>query len=119
MNLDFVAMNLSGFLFYSIYTTYGYFINSDQTGQVDINDIFFAYHALFATLLCVAQACVFPKGANRVHAPTIVLLVIMWAFIMVYGTLTMVSYTLRCRKQAQLRWSHGWELLVLWVISRS
>lgn len=27
MNFDFVAMNLTGFLFYSIYNTYGYFID--------------------------------------------------------------------------------------------
>jgi hypothetical protein len=27
MNFDFVAMNLTGFLLYSVYNTYGYFVN--------------------------------------------------------------------------------------------
>ena len=90
MNFDFVAMNLTGFLFYSIYNTYGYFINSDQTGQVDLNDVFFAYHALIATLICVSQALVFPHGVNKIHKPTILLLVLMWGFVVVYGTLTLV-----------------------------
>ena len=55
MNFDFVAMNLTGFTFYSIYCSYGYFVNTDQTGQVDLNDLLFAYHALFATLLTLTQ----------------------------------------------------------------
>ena len=92
MNFDFVAMNLTGFLFYSIYNTYGYFINSDQTGQVDLNDVFFAYHALFATLICVSQAFIFPHGTNRIHKPTIALLVLMWTFICIYSTLTLVIF---------------------------
>ena len=28
MNFDFVAMNLTGFLLYSVYNTYGYFVDS-------------------------------------------------------------------------------------------
>lgn len=32
MNLNFTAVNLNGFIFYSIFSCYGYFINSDQTG---------------------------------------------------------------------------------------
>jgi hypothetical protein len=61
MNFDFVAMNLTGFTFYSIYCSYGYFVNTDQTGQVDLNDLFFAYHALFATLLTLSQVIFFTK----------------------------------------------------------
>ena len=90
MNFDFVAMNLTGFLFYSIYNTYGYFVNQDQTGRVDLNDVIFAYHALFATLICVSQACIFPHGANKIHTPTIILLVFMWCSIVIYSTLTFV-----------------------------
>lgn len=91
MNFDFVAMNLTGFIFYSLYNTYGYFINSDQTGHVDLNDVIFAYHALFATLICIFQISIYPKGANRLHAPTVALLFLMWAFVIVYSTLTIVQ----------------------------
>jgi hypothetical protein len=59
MNFDFVAMNLTGFTFYSLYNSYGYFISDDQTGKVDLNDILFAYHAIFATLLTLTQVCCF------------------------------------------------------------
>ena len=90
MNFDFVAMNLTGFMFYSIYNTEGYFVSSHETGQVDLNDVFFAYHALFATLVCVSQIWLYPKGQNQIHAPTVVMLVCMWVFLMVYATLIMV-----------------------------
>ena len=90
MNFDFVAMNLTGFLFYSIYNTYGYFVSQDQTGRVDLNDVIFAYHALFATFICVSQTCFFPHGANKIHTPTIILLVFMWCSIVIYSTLTFV-----------------------------
>ncbi len=94
MNFDFVAMNLTGFVFYSLYNTYGYFIKSDQTGQVDLNDVIFAYHALFATLVCIAQIAIYPSGKNRIHAPTIALLLLMWTFVLVYSTLTIVGFSL-------------------------
>jgi hypothetical protein len=91
MNFDFVAMNLTGFLFYSIYNTYGYFIDDTQTGKVDLNDIFFAYHALFATFLTITQICIYPKKNNRVHSYTVIMLVLMWIFAGVYTTLILVK----------------------------
>jgi cystinosin len=87
MNFDFVAMNLTGFTFYSIYCTYGYFISDDQTGKVDLNDLLFAYHAIFATLLTLSQILFFPKKQNKVHAPTIIYLVAMWTFLIVWSVL--------------------------------
>ena len=47
MSFDIVAMNLNGFLFYSIYNTEGYFIDNKKTRQVDRNGVFFACHAMF------------------------------------------------------------------------
>jgi cystinosin len=87
MNFDFVAMNLTGFTFYSIYCTYGYFISDDQTGKVDLNDLLFAYHAIFATLLTLSQIMFFPKKKNRIHTPTIIYLVAMWTFLIVWSLL--------------------------------
>jgi len=87
MNFDFVAMNLTGFTFYSIYCSYGYFISDDQTGKVDLNDLLFAYHAIFATLLTLSQVLFFPRNQNKVHTPTIIYLVAMWTFLIVWSIL--------------------------------
>ena len=85
MNLDFVSLNFTGFFFYSLYNSYGYFINTHQTGEVDLNDCIFSYHAAFATLVCAYQAVIYPKGDNRVHLPTKIVLGFMWTFVIVYG----------------------------------
>jgi hypothetical protein len=94
MNLDFLAMNLTGFSFYSIYCSYGYFYpgGTAETGQVDLNDLIFAYHALLITILTVAQAFYFPKGKNKIMKITIIYLVIMWLFCIIYGTITLVFF---------------------------
>jgi hypothetical protein len=92
MNLDFVVMNMTGFTFYSLYNSYGYFVNSEQTGKVDLNDVLFGYHALFATLICMLQAAIFPKGKNRVHIYTFIMISLMWVFVTVWATLTIVSW---------------------------
>lgn len=94
MNFDFVAMNLTGFTFYSIYCSYGYFISDDQTGKVDLNDLLFAYHAIFATLLTLTQVLLFPKKQNKVHTPTIIYLIAMWTFLIVWSVLVDVSIML-------------------------
>jgi hypothetical protein len=95
MNFDFVAMNLTGFTFYSIYCTYGYFVNQDQTGKVDLNDLLFAYHALAATLLTLSQVVFFPKKKNKIHGLTLFYLLLLWTFVIVYSVLTEVPPNIR------------------------
>jgi cystinosin len=92
MNFDFVAMNLTGFTFYSIYCSYGYFVNTDQTGQVDLNDLLFAYHAILATLITLSQVLFFTKKKNRLHGITLLYLLSLWIFIVVYTILTDVIF---------------------------
>ena len=87
MNFDFVGMNLTGFTFYSIYNSYGYFINTDQTGKVDLNDVIFSYHAIFATLLTLTQIFCFPKKNNKIHLPTVLYIGAMWLFLIVWTLL--------------------------------
>ena len=94
MNLDFVCLNFTGFFFYSIYNSQGYFISTDQTGEVDFNDCIFSYHAAFATLVCVYQALIYPKGKNTVHLPTKILLALMWSFVIVYGFFNEVEFSI-------------------------
>jgi cystinosin len=95
MNFDFVAMNLTGFTLYSIYCTYGYFVNQDQTGKVDLNDLLFAYHALAATLLTLSQVVFFPKKKNKIHGLTLFYLLLLWTFVIVYSVLTEVPPNIR------------------------
>ena len=92
MNLDFLAMNLTGFTFYSIYNSYGYFYpgGSIETGKVDLNDVLFSYHALLISVLTVVQAFVFPQGKNRIMKITILYLIVMWLFCIIYGSITLV-----------------------------
>ena len=94
MNFDFVAMNLTGFTFYSLYNSYGYFISEDQTGKVDLNDILFAYHAIFATLLTLTQVFCFERKNNKIHTPTVIYIVVMWIFLIVWTILTDVPVDL-------------------------
>ena len=60
MNFDYLALNFSGFFFYFIYNLYGYFIDHNITGQVDLNDLLFSIHALFATIIVIIQAFYYP-----------------------------------------------------------
>lgn len=66
-------------------------MNSEQTGQVDLNDLLFAYHALFATLLTLSQVIYFPKKDNKIHGITIFYLLLLWTFVIVYAILTEVD----------------------------
>ena len=89
MNLDFVTLNLTGFLFYSSYNIYGYFFDESQTGEVDFNDIIFAVHASFATIVCLVQSWIYPRGDNKVHRPTKIFLFFIWGFVIIYGIFTL------------------------------
>lgn len=92
MNLDHLWMNLTGFSFYSIYCSYGYFNNNSlsETGQVDLNDLIFAYHALIITMFTVIQSFIYPKGKNKINRLTIGYLILMCVFIACYSILTYV-----------------------------
>jgi len=92
MNLDYLAMNVTGFTFYSFYCSYGYFFAEGRksTGIVDLNDLLFAYHAIIVTLATAVQAFIYPRGRNRIMKKTVGYLIFMWAFCIFYGALTLV-----------------------------
>jgi cystinosin len=60
MAFDFVALNLTGFLFLSTYSTAGYFDHDKGIGTVEIQDLAFTYNAVFATLITITQAFFYP-----------------------------------------------------------
>lgn len=59
------------------------------TNPVQINDVFFAIHAVVLTLLTIGQAAVYDRGGQRVSRFCTVLMGIAWIYILV--TLTLAS----------------------------
>lgn len=69
LNFDFVALNITGFICYSVFNLSLYFNETVQKQYeilhprsqipVQINDVIFAIHATFATLICIVQCFLF------------------------------------------------------------
>ncbi len=51
VKIDFVILNITGYIALSIYSTAGYFNHNLQIGTVNFEDLFFAYHSLVLSLL--------------------------------------------------------------------
>lgn len=90
MDFDFLLLNVSGFVFYSAFTTYGYFAQDGIkcTGKVDLSDVFFSYHALLITSLTALQVCIYPKGNNHISSGVLFYLVSLCVFLLIYGITT-------------------------------
>jgi len=95
LNFDFEVYNLVGFTGYTIYTVRGYIDSNLGTGTVQIQDIFFAAHALCITILTLIQILYFynPKDPlQKVSNITItIILVMVWGAIL----LVVVEYGLQ------------------------
>ncbi|XP_029943544.1 cystinosin [Salarias fasciatus] len=93
LNFDFLALNLTGFLAYSIFNVGLFWIPSIQEeflrrnpngiNPVSANDVFFSLHALLLCLIYVLQAAAYERGGQRVSRIAGVLLLIGWAFALV------------------------------------
>jgi hypothetical protein len=92
MNLDFLALNLSGYVFYAVYCSYGFFYTEAQTetGRVDLNDLLFVFHALFITTVTAIQAVIYPKGRNKISPISIGYIITIVSFLACYSGLTYV-----------------------------
>ena len=44
-------LHFSGFSFYTIYSSFGYFRFEPDVGHVNLNDLLFAYHGLLMVIL--------------------------------------------------------------------
>ncbi|CAG2173854.1 unnamed protein product [Oppiella nova] len=74
-NLDFAALNVTGFLFYSIFNSGLYFSPKVQALYeeafprseipIEFNDVVYAYHAAFATAITLIQCYVYERGEQR------------------------------------------------------
>jgi LCT (Lysosomal Cystine Transporter) family transporter len=75
LNFDFLALNLMGFTFYSIFNICLYFIPSFQDAYkdknpfssipVELNDVVFALHAVTVTTVTVMQCFLYERGNQR------------------------------------------------------
>lgn len=55
LNINFEVYNLVGFTGYTVYTFWGYFDNKLGTGNVQVQDLCFAGHALILTIITIGQ----------------------------------------------------------------
>ncbi|KAG9350710.1 hypothetical protein JZ751_024599 [Albula glossodonta] len=93
LNFDFLALNLTGFLAYSVFNVGLFwvpylkelFLKSYPNGvnPVDANDVFFSLHAVIVTLVYVCQCAMYERGGQKVSKVAIALLVFAWTFALV------------------------------------
>lgn len=58
-SLDYLLLNVSGYTFYTIYTTLGYFTDLEGAGTVVIADLVFVYHSVLMVAIQVYQCCIY------------------------------------------------------------
>ena len=86
LNFDFEIYNLVGFTTYTIYNIRGYISDNLGTGTIEIQDIFFAAHALLLTLVTIIQILYYfdPKDKlqNISQVTITIVLVMIWGAIL-------------------------------------
>ncbi|XP_063305389.1 cystinosin [Pelobates fuscus] len=99
LSFDFLALNLTGFIAYSVFNVGLFwipyireeFLQIYPSGviPVDSNDVFFSLHAVLLTLITIVQCCIYERGTQKVSRVAIVVLVVAWlsAFCMLFVAL--------------------------------
>ncbi|XP_037077712.1 cystinosin homolog isoform X2 [Pollicipes pollicipes] len=98
LNFDFLALNLVGFTFYSVFNCGLYFSSGIQDMYykdhpyglvpVAVNDVVFALHALCACIITVLQCLIYERGDQRVSTAARGLLVIFAVVIIITAIIT-------------------------------
>ncbi|KAM9384408.1 cystinosin isoform 1-T2 [Pholidichthys leucotaenia] len=93
LNFDFLALNLTGFISYSIFNIGLFWVpyikeeflqkNPDGINPVTANDVFFSLHAVMLCLIYISQCVVYERGGQRVSRTAVILLVIGWLFALI------------------------------------
>jgi len=68
-SFDYVAYNISGYLFYSTYTIVS-FIQQHRLGLTEAvapNDVAFAVHGVILMLILIGQCCIYERQEQKVH----------------------------------------------------
>ncbi|XP_006863329.1 PREDICTED: cystinosin isoform X2 [Chrysochloris asiatica] len=81
LSFDFVALNLMGFVAYSVFNIGLFWVPSikeqflhkypNGVNPVDSNDVFFSLHATVLTLIVILQCSLYERGAQRVSWPAV------------------------------------------------
>ncbi|XP_076238330.1 lysosomal cystine transporter cystinosin isoform X2 [Calliopsis andreniformis] len=76
LNFDYLSLNLVGFIMYALFNCGLYWISDVELeyfrrypkglNPVQVNDIFFALHAVFATVITIIQCFIYEVGTQRV-----------------------------------------------------
>uniref|UniRef100_A0A3P9LWF4 Cystinosin, lysosomal cystine transporter n=1 Tax=Oryzias latipes TaxID=8090 RepID=A0A3P9LWF4_ORYLA len=90
LNFDFLALNLTGFIAYSVFNIGLFWVpyvqeeflktNPNGINPVNSNDVFFSIHALLLCAVYVCQAVVYERGDQKVSWMAKLLLLIGWTF---------------------------------------
>ncbi|KAF7646235.1 hypothetical protein LDENG_00191250 [Lucifuga dentata] len=93
LNFDFLALNLTGFIAYSVFNIGLFWVhhiqeeflkqNPNGINPVKANDVFFSLHAVLMCLIYICQAAVYERGGQKVSRMALVLLLIGWTFALV------------------------------------
>jgi cystinosin len=88
LNFDFEIYNLVGFTGYTIYTVRGYIDDNLGTGIVQIQDIFFAAHALLISLITIIQILYFYDPSDKDQKVSNITITII--LVMIWGAILLV-----------------------------
>ncbi|RWS14841.1 cystinosin-like protein [Dinothrombium tinctorium] len=89
LNFDFLGLNITGFLFYSIFNICLKFYPSYQDAYhnyfkyskipVELNDVGFSVHAVILTGITIIQCFIYERGNQRLSYTARILLVLLWS----------------------------------------
>ncbi|XP_041862199.1 cystinosin [Melanotaenia boesemani] len=93
LNFDFLALNLTGFIAYSVFNIGLFWVpyikeeflkrNPNGINPVNANDVFFSLHAVLLCVIYIIQAAVYERGGQKVSWTALILLLIGWGFALI------------------------------------
>ena len=84
---------MSGFLYYSTYSTGGFIFPYQGTGTVKVNDLFFAWHAFALASIQLSQAFIFDRGVQK-HFKLWALILLVFEWLSLIGLFVYESFIL-------------------------
>ncbi|XP_076753785.1 cystinosin-like isoform X3 [Xylocopa sonorina] len=101
LNFDYLSLNLVGFIMYALFNCGLFWIPEVELeyfrrypkglNPVQVNDIFFALHATFATVITIIQCFVYETGTQRVSTTARIIHSIFAVFILISMILAIVN----------------------------
>eukprot|EP00066_Takifugu_rubripes_P023443 XP_011612709.1 PREDICTED: cystinosin isoform X1 [Takifugu rubripes] len=93
LNFDFLALNLTGFIAYTVFNVSLFWVpfiqeeflkrNPKGINPVSSNDVFFSLHAVLLCLVYFCQAAIYKRGDQKISWTAVFLLLVGWTFALV------------------------------------